>query len=76
MPRRVSPPLAEIDAQCTPLTTGEHRLLDIFCEQLPESWETYVQPHLNGLRPDFVLLHPNVGVAVFEKPIDVAVRDE
>ena len=26
----------------------------------------YVQPHLNGLRPDKVLLHPRVGVAVFE----------
>lgn len=29
-------------------------------------WEVYVQPHLNGLRPDFVLLHPYLGVAVIE----------
>ena len=29
-------------------------------------WEIYVQPHLNGLRPDFVLLHPRAGIAVFE----------
>lgn len=26
----------------------------------------YVQPHMNGLRPDIVLLHPRIGVAVFE----------
>lgn len=26
----------------------------------------YIQPHLNGLRPDFVLLNPNAGIAVFE----------
>ena len=26
----------------------------------------YIQPHLNGLRPDLVLLNPKVGIAVFE----------
>lgn len=26
----------------------------------------YVQPHLNGLRPDFVLLNPKVGIVVVE----------
>jgi hypothetical protein len=33
---------------------------------LPIDWEIYVQPHLNGLRPDFVLLNPRIGIAVFE----------
>ena len=33
---------------------------------LAPEWEIYIQPHLNGLRPDFVLLNPNVGIAVFE----------
>jgi len=33
---------------------------------LPPSWEIYLQPHLNGLRADFVLRHPRNGVAVFE----------
>lgn len=32
----------------------------------PQDWEIYIQPHLNGLRPDFVLLNPNVGIAVYE----------
>jgi hypothetical protein len=29
-------------------------------------WEIYLQPFLNGLRPDFVLLNPAAGIAVFE----------
>ena len=38
----------------------------MFHERLPSEWEIYLQPHLNGLRPDFVLLNPKVGIAVFE----------
>jgi hypothetical protein len=38
----------------------------MFERRLPSGWEIYVQPHLNGLRPDFVLLNPNVGIGVFE----------
>ena len=41
-------------------------MLEFFDAHLPEEWEIYVQPHLNGLRPDFVLLHPQIGIAVFE----------
>ena len=41
-------------------------MLDFFDRYLPDGWEIYIQPHLNGVRPDFVLLHPNVGIAVFE----------
>lgn len=33
---------------------------------LPADWEMYVQPYLNGCRPDFVLLNPNVGIGVIE----------
>lgn len=50
----------------TPLTPGEREILGVLLEKLPEDWEIYIQPHLNGLRPDFVLLHPKVGVAVYE----------
>jgi hypothetical protein len=38
----------------------------MFCRTLPPEWEIYIQPHLNGLRPDFVLLNPKVGIGVFE----------
>ena len=41
-------------------------VLDVFDHHLPIGWEIYVQPHLNGLRPDFVLLNPDVGIGVFE----------
>ena len=64
--RVVSPPLREVGGLRTPLTEGERRVLDYFLEVLPPSWEIYLQPHLNGLRPDFVLLHPRNGIAVFE----------
>lgn len=48
------------------MTEGENRVLEYFDEILPLSWEIYIQPHLNGLRPDFVLLHPKNGIAVYE----------
>jgi AAA domain/Nuclease-related domain len=66
MPRIVSPPLDELDTLRTPLNEGEQIVLDFFLANLSENWEIYIQPHLNGLRPDFVLLNPNVGIAVYE----------
>jgi hypothetical protein len=41
-------------------------VLEFFDRNLSMDWEIYIQPHLNGLRPDFVLLNPKVGIAVFE----------
>src|SRR5690606_2789167 len=66
MPRIVSPPVEELSRLRTPLTDGEKKVFDLFNENLSPDWEIYIQPHLNGLRPDFVLLNPRVGVAVFE----------
>ena len=64
--RLISPPVAEIDSLRQPLTPGEKLVFDFFNCYLPEEWEIYLQPYLNGLRPDFVLLHPQNGIAVFE----------
>jgi Nuclease-related domain/AAA domain len=66
MPRIVSPALDELANLRTPLNEGERLVLDFFLANLSEAWEIYIQPHLNGLRPDFVLLNPNVGIAVYE----------
>lgn len=66
MARVINPAREQFDQLVTPLTQGELRLIDLFDETLSPEWEMYVQPHLNGLRPDLVLLHPRVGVAVFE----------
>lgn len=64
--RLVSPPLEELDRLRTPLTDGERLVLEVLDERLPQKWEIYVQPHLNGLRPDFVVLHPEVGIGLIE----------
>ena len=49
-----------------PLTAGELRVLDMLDDKLPPEWEIYLQPHFNGLKPDFVLLEPNLGIGVIE----------
>lgn len=66
MARIIVPPLNQHHLLRQPLTLGEARVLDFFDANLPEGWEIYVQPHLNGLRPDFILLNPYVGIAVYE----------
>lgn len=66
MARYVSPPVESFDSLRQPLTRGERVVFDFFDQNLPEAWEIYLQPHMNGLRPDFVLLNPNIGIAVFE----------
>lgn len=66
MARLVSPPRDQLNLLRTPLTAGEREVFELFDTMLPPEWEIYVQPHLNGLRPDFVLLNPEVGIAVFE----------
>lgn len=64
--RRISPACSELSTLRTPLTSGELEVLNFFDRNLALDWEIYIQPHLNGLRPDFILLNPNVGIAVFE----------
>ena len=64
--RFVSPPVTDLLNLRQPLTPGEKMVFDIFNQHLGPKWEIYIQPHLNGLRPDFVLLNPDVGIAVFE----------
>lgn len=64
--RLISPPAAEHDSLRQPLTDGEKLVFEFFNTYLPEEWEIYLQPHLNGLKPNFVLLHPQNGIAVFE----------
>lgn len=66
MGRVVSPPKDEFDRLRQPLTAGEKKVFELFDANLAPEWEIYVQPHMNGLRPDFVLLNPSVGIAVFE----------
>ena len=64
--RIIDPPRSQFERLLPKLTPGERQLIDLFDEELSPKWEMYVQPHLNGLRPDLVLLNPSVGIAVFE----------
>jgi hypothetical protein len=64
--RVVEPPLSALKSLRQPMTDGEQKVFNLFNEHLSDNWEIYVQPHLNGLRPDFVLLNPEIGIAVFE----------
>ena len=62
----IDPPKDQWDRLPTPLTHGEEMVYNLFNDKLPLEWEMYIQPHLNGLRPDLVLLNPYAGIAVFE----------
>ena len=66
MSRLIDPPRQDFERLPTPLTAGERWVIDLFDQYLDADWEMYVQPHLNGLRPDLVLLKPTIGIAVFE----------
>ncbi|MCX5985157.1 MAG: AAA family ATPase [Chloroflexi bacterium] len=66
MPRIISPPLHDHDNLEPAITPGLQQVIKLFDQTLSQDWEMYVQPFLNGLRPDIVLLHPRVGIAVFE----------
>jgi len=66
MNRFISPPLEELGKLRTKLTIGEDKVVKYFDKHLSDSWEIYIQPNLNGLRPDIVLLNPNIGIAVYE----------
>lgn len=62
----ISPPYEELRSLAQPLTDGEWLFLEWLKKNLTADWEIYVQPYLNGLRPDFVLLSPKKGIAVYE----------
>lgn len=64
--RIICPPLTDLPKLRPSLTDGEQKVLDFFNCYLPPKWEIYIQPHLNGLKPDFVLLNPQIGIGVFE----------
>ncbi|MDE0017856.1 MAG: NERD domain-containing protein [Candidatus Poribacteria bacterium] len=64
--RIIDPPKDQWHRLPTPLTSGENKVYNLFDAGLPPDWEMYIQPHLNGLRPDLVLLNPYTGIAVFE----------
>ena len=48
-------------------TEGEQYLLDAFkSSERFDGWTIFEQPHINSMKPDFVLLHPNKGIIIIE----------
>lgn len=60
------PQIVEHQDRNTPRTAGEQHLLDALRDAPLGGWTVYEQPHLNGDRPDFVLVHPDHGVVLIE----------
>lgn len=66
MRNRIFPNWQVISALKQPLTQGEVALAEFLDQNLPPQWEIYVQPYLNGDKPDLVILNPAVGLVIFE----------
>ncbi|THF70975.1 hypothetical protein E7T06_05315 [Deinococcus sp. Arct2-2] len=60
------PGWTQLKALATPLTAGEAHLAAYLERDLGPEWEVYLQPFLNGTRPDVVALHPTRGALILE----------
>lgn len=60
------PPLKKIPYLKVPPTPGEQQMLDFLQCTLDNSYEVFYQSHLDGLQPDFVIVHKNHGILVIE----------
>lgn len=48
-------------------TNGEEYLLNSFKDSpLFEGWTIFEQPHINSMKPDFILTHPDKGIIIIE----------
>lgn len=47
-------------------TDGEKFLINFLVENLSDDFEIYIQPNLNGNRPDIILCHKNKGIFIIE----------
>jgi hypothetical protein len=65
MARLISPPREAIGTPPYNLTESERHVFRFFHRSLSDRWEMFVRPHLNGRRPDLVLVNPEVGIGVF-----------
>ena len=63
---RIYPNWNQIKNIANPLTNGEMVLAKYLDDNLPSEWEIFVQPFLNGDRPDIAILHKDRGITFFE----------
>ena len=63
---RLFPNWEALDHLSKPLERGERALVMLLDAKLPAEWLIFVQPYLNEMRPDVVVLNPNLGMVVIE----------
>lgn len=63
---QIFPDWKTIDDFRNKLQEGEREIASYFHSNLSDDWEVYVQPFLNGSRPDIIILNPNFGVMIVE----------
>jgi hypothetical protein len=61
---RIFPTWAQISELRQPPTPGELALAHHLDSELPADWEIFVQPYMNGDRPDIVVLNKQRGLVV------------
>ncbi len=66
MNNRIYPSWNEIHNFHNPLTDGEEKLAKFLDDTLPADWMIFIQPYLNGSRPDVVIFNPQVGIMIYE----------
>ena len=62
----ISPDRSDWDILRQPLEQGERKFIEYLDSNLPDGWEIYIQPAFNGLCPDVIIVHPKVGICIFE----------
>ncbi len=55
-----------VDLSSLALTDGERALTNALFAILDHTWTIYVQPYLNGMRPDIVIFSEQAGIGIFE----------
>ena len=60
------PTYDELQKLKVPLEPGELCLINFLRDNLDDSFEVYVQPFLNGDRPDIVIIRKNYGILIIE----------
>ena len=63
---KLIPELSYINELPDKLTDGERCLMYALLNTLGDAWTIYVQPHLNGLKPDIVVYSEENGIGIFE----------
>ena len=80
MENRLYPTWEQLEEQNNPLTEGERALIQYLDTYLPKDqkwdkkeslefyngWLIFVQPFLNGTRPDVIIFNPFVGMVIYE----------